>query len=79
MSIDEVDTSAYTHNHFAFATITTDYTLNITSIQGQLPFFAALTGVERIPSVGGWNFSTDPSTYMIFREAVTAVNRATLI
>ncbi|KAL4733816.1 hypothetical protein BDV11DRAFT_175333 [Aspergillus similis] len=79
MSISEVDTSDYTHIHFAFATINTDYTLNITSIQGQLPFFSALSDVKRILSVGGWDFSTDPSTYMIFRDAVTSANRGTLI
>ncbi|KAL2834835.1 hypothetical protein BJY01DRAFT_259367 [Aspergillus pseudoustus] len=44
MSISEVNTTSYTHIHFAFATINTDYTLNITAIEGQLPFFAALTG-----------------------------------
>lgn len=79
MSISEVDTSLYTHIHFAFALISTDYTPNITSIAAQLPFLSALSGVKRILSVGGWDFSTDPSTYMIFRDAVTSANRATLI
>ncbi|KAJ5097120.1 hypothetical protein N7456_007841 [Penicillium angulare] len=79
MSISEVDTSLYTHIHFAFALIGTDYTLNISSIEAQLPFFTELSGVKRILSVGGWDFSTDPSTYMIFRDAVTSANRATLI
>jgi chitinase len=79
MSISEVDTTSYTHIHFAFATINMDYTLNITAIEGQLPFFSALTGVKRILSIGGWDFSTSPSTYNIFREAVTSANRGTLI
>ena len=79
MSISEVDTTSYTHIHFAFATINTDYTLNITAIEGQLPFFSALTGVKRILSIGGWDFSTSPDTYNIFREAVTSANRDTLI
>lgn len=78
MSISEVDTT-YTHIHFAFATIDMDYTLNITEIEAQLPFFSALTGVKRILSIGGWDFSTSPSTYNIFREAVTSTNRGTLI
>ncbi|KAL4869876.1 hypothetical protein BDV12DRAFT_195884 [Aspergillus spectabilis] len=43
MSISEVDTSSYTHIHFAFATISPDFTLNITSIESQLPFFSART------------------------------------
>jgi chitinase len=79
MSISDVDTGAYTHIHFSFATITSDYKLNITDIQAQMPFFAALTGVKRILSVGGWDFSTSPDTYNIFREAVKSGNRATLI
>ncbi|GIJ99593.1 hypothetical protein Aspvir_001727 [Aspergillus viridinutans] len=79
MSVSEIDTSSYTHIHFAFATISTDYTLNISSIEAQLPFFTALSGVKRVLSVGGWDFSTSPDTYMIFRDAVTSTNRATLI
>ncbi|KAL5040862.1 hypothetical protein BDW71DRAFT_201835 [Aspergillus fruticulosus] len=79
MSISEVDTTSYTHIHFAFATINTDYTLNITSIESQLPFFSALTDVKKILSIGGWDFSTNPDTYMIFRDAVTSANRDTLI
>lgn len=30
--------------------------------------------MNRILSIGGWAFSTDPSTYMIFREGVTPTN-----
>ena len=41
--------------------------------------FVSLTGVKRILSFGGWSFSTDQDTYPIFREGVTAANRATFI
>lgn len=41
--------------------------------------FVSLTGVKRIVSFGGWSFSTDQDTYPIFREGVTAANRATFI
>jgi GH18 family chitinase len=35
-------------------------------------------GAKRILSIGGWDFSTNPSTYNIFREGVTAANRLTM-
>jgi len=38
-----------------------------------------MTGFKRIASFGGWAFSTDPSTYNIFREGVADGNRATLV
>lgn len=37
--------------------------------------FKGLTGVKRVLSFGGWAFSTDPSTYSIFRDGVTSANR----
>jgi chitinase len=79
MSVNDVNTTFYTHIHFAFATITSDWTLNITGMEDQITLLSNMTGVKRILSIGGWDFSTDPSTYMIFREAVTADNRGTLI
>jgi hypothetical protein len=69
-----VDLSAYTHVHLAFATITTDFALDVSSIQDQFDSFVSMTGFKRILSVGGWAFCTDPSTYAIFREAVTQAN-----
>ena len=40
--------------------------------------FLDLPDVQHIITFGGWNFSTDPSTYMIFREGVTATYRGIL-
>ncbi|OCK75262.1 glycoside hydrolase family 18 protein [Lepidopterella palustris CBS 459.81] len=78
MDVSQIDTSKYTHVHFAFATITHDFQVDISSIRSQFVKFAQLKGTRRILSFGGWTFSTDPSTYMIFRNGVTAANRNTL-
>lgn len=75
MAILQIDTSKYTHLHFAFATITTDYKVNISGVEAQFARFAALKGVKRILSFGGWTFSTSRDTYAIFRDAVTDANR----
>jgi GH18 family chitinase len=40
--------------------------------------FKEISNTKRILSFGGWSFSTDPSTYTIFREGVTAANRETM-
>jgi len=55
--------------------------VDISGIQEQFELFTTMlgTGTKRILSFGGWTFSTDPSTYFIFREAVTAANRDILI
>ncbi|KAJ5559833.1 hypothetical protein N7513_002232 [Penicillium frequentans] len=79
MSVDQINTTFYSHIHFAFATITSDYAINVTGLEDQISLFSNMTGVKRILSIGGWSFSTDADTYMIFRDAVTAANRDTLI
>lgn len=78
--ITEIDASPYTHIHMSFATLNADFSFNVSSIEAQMNDFTSLTNVKRVVSVGGWAFSTDPSTYDIFREAVsTDANRATLV
>ncbi|KAF1993329.1 glycoside hydrolase family 18 protein [Amniculicola lignicola CBS 123094] len=67
-----------THIHFAFPSITKDFKVNITGQEDQFEKFKSMTGVKRIVSFGGWAFSTEAPTYNIFREGVTAANRATL-
>lgn len=69
-----MDFSGYTHVHLSFATITSGFALDVSSIQDQFDAFISMTGFKRILSVGGWAFCTDPSTYAIFREAVTSAN-----
>lgn len=78
-SILSVDTSQYTHIHLAFATLNADFSVNLTSMGDNFDLFAGLSGVKRIISFGGWDFSTDSSTYDIFREAFNADNRPKVI
>ncbi|KAL2814551.1 hypothetical protein BDW59DRAFT_167109 [Aspergillus cavernicola] len=78
--ITDMDLSPYTHIHMSFATLNSDFSFNISTIKEQMADFAVLDGVKRIISVGGWDFSTNPSTYTIFRNAVSAsANREALV
>ncbi|KAK4170680.1 hypothetical protein QBC36DRAFT_341460, partial [Triangularia setosa] len=73
----QIDTSKYTHLHFAFGTLTPDYEVEVGDILAQYQFreFKRLRNVKRILSFGGWTFSTHPSTYLIFRNGVKPANR----
>jgi GH18 family chitinase len=66
--------------HFAFGTLTSDYQVQVGDILSTYEFenFKRIEGPARILSFGGWSFSTDPSTYSIFREGATAANRMTM-
>lgn len=79
MDVLNIDTSSYTHIHLAFATLNPDFSVNVTDIQDQFDAFLSLTGVKRIISFGGWEFSTSASTYALFREAVQPANRVTFM
>jgi GH18 family chitinase len=78
MAASQIDQSRYTHVHYAFGNINSDFSVDDGGFTDQFNEFLNLTSVKRIVTFGGWSFSTDPSTYMIFREGVTAANRATL-
>jgi len=67
--------SIVTHIHFSFATITSDYKIDISPVASQFAKFIALKGVKRILSFGGWSFSTDLDSYPIFHQSVPAANR----
>jgi chitinase len=77
MDVRQINLTQYTHIHFAFANITTDYKVDVSAVTDQFEAFKGLTGVKRIISFGGWSFSTGLDSYPIFRDAVTAANRAT--
>ena len=80
MPVNNIDTSVYTHVHFSFITLNRDLSINSSDVADQLPLLKGMSGIKRIVSVGGWTFSTDSSTYTIFRDAVTSsANRQTLI
>ncbi|KXH62440.1 glycosylhydrolase family 18-6 [Colletotrichum nymphaeae SA-01] len=73
----QIDSSAYTHIHFAFGTLTADFEVEVGDILSAYQFaqFKRINGPKKILSFGGWDFSTFPDTYWIFREAVTPANR----
>jgi GH18 family chitinase len=60
--------------------LSTAYVVQIPDVLSTYEFnlFKEIQGAKRILSIGGWAFSTDPSTYMIFREGVTSTNRLTM-
>jgi chitinase len=68
----------FTHIHFAFPQITTDFNVNISGVEDEFKKLKSMTGIKRIVSFGGWAFSTEAPTYNIFRDGVTDANRATL-
>ncbi|KAJ6024917.1 hypothetical protein N7540_005714 [Penicillium herquei] len=77
MDARSIDTSTFTHVNFAFGNIESDFSINLNGSETEFDNFLSLTGIKRLISFGGWDFSTDASTYMIFREGVEASNRAT--
>ncbi|KAL7939413.1 glycoside hydrolase family 18 protein [Trichoderma chlorosporum] len=78
--ISQIDVSAYTHIYFAFGVLSPSYVVQIPNATTIYEFneFKRIEGAKRILSIGGWDFSTSPSTYNIFREGVTAANRLTM-
>ncbi|KAL4879073.1 hypothetical protein BJY04DRAFT_229417 [Aspergillus karnatakaensis] len=73
----QIDTSAHTHIHFGFGTLTPDYDVEVGDILSTYQFneFKRLSGVKRILSFGGWDFSNSDATYPIFRTGVRPENR----
>ncbi|KXJ87798.1 hypothetical protein Micbo1qcDRAFT_151809 [Microdochium bolleyi] len=78
MDVTQVDLSAITHIHFAFAGISKDYQVTIESgVKEQFDKMVKMDskGVKKILSFGGWSFSTDYDTSPIFATSVSAANR----
>lgn len=75
MDVDQIDTSFYTHIHFAFANLTADFKVDVSGAKDDFETFKGMTGVKRIISFGGWDFSASPGTFNILREAVKPENR----
>ncbi|KAF3225838.1 hypothetical protein TWF106_001711 [Orbilia oligospora] len=73
----QIDTSKYTHIHFGFGTLTPAYEVEVGDRLSSYQFgeFKRIKNAKRILSFGGWDFSTSPSTYKIFREGVKEPNR----
>lgn len=77
MDVTDIDKEKYTHIHFAFGDITPDFQVDVSKVQDQFDKMKGMSGIKRILSFGGWAFSTEAPTYTIFRNGVTAANRAT--
>lgn len=80
MHVNEISTTNYTHIHFAFANVTkSDFKVEITDekVKKEFESFKTITGVQKIISLGGWGFSTEPGTYQILRDAAKPANRET--
>ncbi|KAF2160117.1 glycoside hydrolase family 18 protein [Zasmidium cellare ATCC 36951] len=75
-----IDTSGYSHVFFSFGTLDSNYNVQVGDTESTFEFnqFLLIDGPKKVLSIGGWAFSTDPSTYMIFRNGVTAANRQTM-
>jgi len=69
----------YSHVHFAFANITSNFQIDISGAQKQFDGLKNLKNIKRIVSFGGWSFSTSPDSAPIFRQGVTADQRATFV
>ncbi|KAL7785632.1 glycoside hydrolase family 18 protein [Trichoderma ceciliae] len=79
MDVDQIDTDKYTHIHWSFANVTKDFKVDVGGAQEQFDMFKDMTGVKRIISFGGWDFSTKPNTFNILREAARPGNRNTFL
>lgn len=66
--------------HFGFGLITPDYEINAGDKLTSYEFenFKQVSGPKRILSFSGWDFSTGPGTYTIFRKGVEPANRLKL-
>ena len=78
--VSQIDPSKYTHLHFGFGTISSDYEISIGDELTTYEFnnFRYIRGPKRILSFGGWDFSTLPETYNILRQGTTPANRLKL-
>lgn len=76
--ISQIDLDSTTHIHFSFATMDKSYAISVgETIYDEFQFeqFARLDGVHKVVTIGGWDFSTLPDTYNIFRDGVKKENR----
>jgi chitinase len=78
MRAASIDSSKYTHIHWAFATISDSWDVSINDSHSQWNDFKNLQ-VKLIVSFGGWGYSTDAATYDRLRQAKDPSNRDTFI
>ncbi|KAJ5185781.1 class V chitinase [Penicillium cf. griseofulvum] len=67
------------HIHFAFANVTEDFDVDISTVKKEFDQFRGYSSPGKKPKVlsfGGWSFSTDLDSYAIFRKGVTDEQRS---
>ncbi|EPE31140.1 (Trans)glycosidase [Glarea lozoyensis ATCC 20868] len=74
--VQDIDTNIFTHLHWAFGTVNSDFTVSVNDSNKQFTNFTALQNVKKIISFGGWGYSTSPETYDLLREAMMPSNAA---
>jgi chitinase len=74
MDITQIDTTKYTHIHYAFATITSDLKISVNDFPDQFAKFTKLKGVKRIVS-----FGASQSANELLRQAVASSNRTKFV
>jgi hypothetical protein len=78
MDASQINVYYWSNIHFAFGTISQSFEISIDDLsKDQFDKFKKLGTVKKILSFGGWDFSTNPATYMIFREGTKPANRQT--
>ncbi|KAF9873540.1 hypothetical protein CkaCkLH20_08999 [Colletotrichum karsti] len=76
----QIDTTKFTHLHFGFGVLSSRWEVSVGDKLSTYQFgeFKRIRNAKRILSFGGWDFSTFPDTYSIFREGVKPANRMTM-
>ncbi|KAL4749547.1 hypothetical protein BDW72DRAFT_204710 [Aspergillus terricola var. indicus] len=69
----------YSHIHWAFVSISSDFQISVNDTYNQWEDFIALKGVKRIASFGGWGYSVNSASYDVLREAMLPENVDTFI
>ncbi|KAL7805617.1 hypothetical protein V8C26DRAFT_440515 [Trichoderma gracile] len=73
------NTDKYTHMHWAFGDIKSDFSVYINDTHHQWDGFMGLKNVKKIVSFGGWGFSTGVASYDVLRKAMTPENRGRFV
>ncbi|KAJ3499458.1 hypothetical protein NLG97_g299 [Lecanicillium saksenae] len=80
MAVTDINADQFSHIHFAFATVTTGWDVDLSDSQEQFDKFIKMDGkFKKILSFGGWDFSTKPETFQRFRDATKPENRGAFI
>ena len=74
LEMDPFDLTEFDRVHYAFVNLNSDWTIDTTSLGQDFQNFLLISNAK-VASFGGWDFSTDPSTYDIFRQGVQPANQ----